>query len=62
MKLYSQLARLIKNISIKKKGALTKLSLGVVFLKKLGQPRPLFVYFRSFQTNKHYKFLQQIDV
>ena len=22
-----------------------------LFLKKMGQPRPLFVYFRSFQTN-----------
>ena len=27
----------------------------------MGQPRPQFVYFRSF-SNKHYKFLQQIDV
>ena len=31
------------------------------FSFKMGQPRPLFVYFRSF-SNKHYKFLQQIDV
>ena len=31
------------------------------FSFKMGQPRPLFVYFRSF-SNKHYKFLQQIYV
>ena len=31
------------------------------FFKKMGRPRPLFVYFLVF-SNKHYKFLQQINV
>ena len=37
--------------------SLVSLAHYMTFLKKVGQPRPLFVYFRSFQTQYYRKTL-----
>ena len=33
-----------------------------VFFKKMGQPQPLFVYFRSFQANKQYNVKNVMNI